>query len=232
MVAEINGVASAELNLHRHLLWLAGGIAALQGGRCFYCHDPLGSTPEADHFILRIRYGIDAWKTWSWRASAATTASATCSPAPRMSLPGPAATGTTMPHSPGWLPPPGETPTGRDHSRGPLDLQPPATKRHPAVARVDAYHVLEAGRGRQRWIGDDDIVHQHEGRKLHRRRPVPSAASGMRSVGTVHTANRRRTFGPMPPLVPARPCRDRHDQHGKTTEVWERHDISPAFYPQ
>ena len=52
MVAEINGVASAELNLH-----------------CFYCHDPLGSTPEADHFILRIRYGIDAWKTWSWPAA-------------------------------------------------------------------------------------------------------------------------------------------------------------------
>ena len=69
MVAEINGVASAELNLHRHLFGsdrilpprpLRDGVAALQDGRCFYCHDPLGSTPEADHFIPRIRCGIDA----------------------------------------------------------------------------------------------------------------------------------------------------------------------------
>jgi len=69
MVAEINGVASAELNLHRHLFGsdrilpprpLRDGIAALQDGRCFYCHDPLSGTPEADHFIPRIRCGIDA----------------------------------------------------------------------------------------------------------------------------------------------------------------------------
>jgi hypothetical protein len=69
MVAEINGVASAELDLHRHLFGsdrilpprpLREGIAVLQDGRCFYCHGPLGSTPEADHFIPRIRCGIDA----------------------------------------------------------------------------------------------------------------------------------------------------------------------------
>jgi len=69
MVAEINGVASAELDLHRHLFGsdpilpprpLRDGIAALQDGRCFYCHGPLGSTPEADHFIARVRCGIDA----------------------------------------------------------------------------------------------------------------------------------------------------------------------------
>ena len=69
MVAEINGVAPDELNLHRHLFGsdrvlppkaLRDGIAALQGGRCFYCHKPLDSTPEADHFIPRIRCGIDA----------------------------------------------------------------------------------------------------------------------------------------------------------------------------
>ena len=98
MVAEINGVASAELNLHRHLFGsdrilpprpLRDGIAALQGGRCFYCHDPLGSTPEAGHFIPRIRCGIDAWKTWSWPTGGATTTSVTCSPAPRMSRPRP-----------------------------------------------------------------------------------------------------------------------------------------------
>jgi len=69
MVAEINGVASAELDLHRHLFGserilpprpLRDGIAALQDGRCFYCRGPLGSTPEADHFIARVRCGIDA----------------------------------------------------------------------------------------------------------------------------------------------------------------------------
>ncbi len=57
MVAEINGVATDELNLHRHLFGsdrilppqpLRDGIAALQDGLCFYCHQPLGSGPEAD----------------------------------------------------------------------------------------------------------------------------------------------------------------------------------------
>jgi len=69
MVAEINGVATAELGLHRHLFGsdrvvppraLRDGIAALQHGRCFYCHRTLGATPQADHFIPRIRCGIDA----------------------------------------------------------------------------------------------------------------------------------------------------------------------------
>jgi hypothetical protein len=31
----------------------------LQDGRCLYCHGPLGSAPEADHFIAWVR-GIDA----------------------------------------------------------------------------------------------------------------------------------------------------------------------------
>jgi hypothetical protein len=69
MVAEINGVAKAELDLHRHLFGsgrlippkaLRDGIAALQGERCFYCRDSLGGTTEADHFIPRVRCGIDA----------------------------------------------------------------------------------------------------------------------------------------------------------------------------
>ncbi len=69
MVADLNGVASEELDLHRHLFGsdrllprrpLRDGIAALQEGRCFYCHGPLGTTPEADHFITRVRCGIDA----------------------------------------------------------------------------------------------------------------------------------------------------------------------------
>jgi hypothetical protein len=69
MVAEINGVAKVELDLHRHLFGsdrlipprqLREGIAALQADRCFYCHGPLGVRPEADHFIPRVRCGVDA----------------------------------------------------------------------------------------------------------------------------------------------------------------------------
>jgi 5-methylcytosine-specific restriction endonuclease McrA len=69
MVAEINQVATVELDLHRHLFGsdrvlppkaLRDGIAALQDGRCFYCGQTLGTTPQADHFIPRIRCGIDA----------------------------------------------------------------------------------------------------------------------------------------------------------------------------
>jgi HNH endonuclease len=69
MVAEINGVAQAELDLYRHLFGsdrvippkaLRDGIAALQDDRCFYCRGDLGTAPEADHFVPRVRCGIDA----------------------------------------------------------------------------------------------------------------------------------------------------------------------------
>jgi hypothetical protein len=69
MVAEINGVAKVELDLHRHLFGadrlippkpLREGIAVLQANRCFYCRGPLGVRPEADHRIPRARCGIDA----------------------------------------------------------------------------------------------------------------------------------------------------------------------------
>lgn len=69
MVAEINGVAKAELDLHRHLFGsdrlippkaLRDGIAELQQNRCFYCRGTLGAAAEADHFIPRVRCGIDA----------------------------------------------------------------------------------------------------------------------------------------------------------------------------
>ncbi len=69
MVAELNQVAAVELDLHRHLFGsgrvippkpLRDGLAALQDGRCFYCGRGLGAAPEADHFIPRIRCGIDA----------------------------------------------------------------------------------------------------------------------------------------------------------------------------
>jgi len=39
---------------------LREGIAVLQAGRCFYCRGPLGARPEADHFIPRVRCGVDA----------------------------------------------------------------------------------------------------------------------------------------------------------------------------
>jgi hypothetical protein len=39
---------------------LRDGIAALQTDRCFYCRGPLGARPEADHFIPRVRCGVDA----------------------------------------------------------------------------------------------------------------------------------------------------------------------------
>jgi len=62
-------VATVELDLHRHLFGsdrvtppkaLRDGIAALQDGQCFYCGRTLGVTSETDHFIPRIRSGIDA----------------------------------------------------------------------------------------------------------------------------------------------------------------------------
>jgi 5-methylcytosine-specific restriction endonuclease McrA len=69
MVAEINKVATVELDLHRQLFGsdrivppkaLRDDIAALQFGQCFYCSGTLGISPEADHFIPRIRCGVDA----------------------------------------------------------------------------------------------------------------------------------------------------------------------------
>ena len=69
MVAEINRVATEEQDLHRHLFGrdrlappkaLREGLASLQAGRCFYCGAPFHRAPEADHFIPRVRCGIDA----------------------------------------------------------------------------------------------------------------------------------------------------------------------------
>ena len=69
MVAEINKVATAERDLHRHLFGsdrvlppkvLRDGIAALRGNRCFYCGQTLSAAPQADHLIPRVRCGIDA----------------------------------------------------------------------------------------------------------------------------------------------------------------------------
>jgi 5-methylcytosine-specific restriction endonuclease McrA len=69
MVAELNQIAREEENLSRHLFGrdrvtppraLREGLADLQAGQCFYCAKSLGRTPEADHFIPRVRCGIDA----------------------------------------------------------------------------------------------------------------------------------------------------------------------------
>ena len=69
MVAEINDVATEEQALHRHLFGrdrltppkaLREGLADLQASRCFYCRRPFRRAPDADHFIPRVRCGIDA----------------------------------------------------------------------------------------------------------------------------------------------------------------------------
>ena len=69
MVAAINNVATEERDLHRHLFGrdrltppkaLREGLADPQASRCFYCRRPFRRAPEADHFIPRVRCGIDA----------------------------------------------------------------------------------------------------------------------------------------------------------------------------
>jgi 5-methylcytosine-specific restriction endonuclease McrA len=146
MVAEINQVATAELDLHRHLFGsdriippkvLRDGIAALQDGRCFYCGGTLGAAPEADHFIPRIRCGIDAIENL-------VLADRRCNNDKRDLLSGP-------PHVTAWA--------RRNQRHGPaltslatasrwdtdraatvavarVNIQPPAPRRHPAVARI------------------------------------------------------------------------------------------------
>lgn len=68
MVATLNRVAAEEQDLHRHLFGqdrlvapkaLREGLASLQAGCCFYCGTPFHRAPEADHFIPRVRCGID-----------------------------------------------------------------------------------------------------------------------------------------------------------------------------
>ena len=146
MVAEINKVATVELDLHRHLFGsgrvlppraLRDGIAALQDGQCFYCGSTLGATPEADHFIPRIRCGIDAIENL-------VLADRRCNNDKRDLLPGP-------PHVTAWArrnhrhgptlttlataSQLGHRPRG-NHGRCPVDLQPPTPRRHPTVARI------------------------------------------------------------------------------------------------
>jgi hypothetical protein len=69
MVAKLNKVSTVEEDLRQHLFGspriapsrvLREGLKDLQGGRCFYCADPLIGITEVDHFIPRVRCGIDA----------------------------------------------------------------------------------------------------------------------------------------------------------------------------
>ena len=115
---------------------LRDGIAALQDSRCFYCREGLGSAAEADHFIPRIRCGIDAVENL-------VLADRRCNKDKRDLLPGPAhvtawARRNQCQHRtrrPGHRRPVGHRP-GSDRGRGPLDLRPPARNTRPAAARV------------------------------------------------------------------------------------------------
>ena len=69
MVAQLNKVATVEEDLRLHLFgsprvspskMLRDGLMDLQAGRCFYCGDRLVGNTEVDHFIPRVRSGIDA----------------------------------------------------------------------------------------------------------------------------------------------------------------------------
>jgi hypothetical protein len=67
-VASLNDVARVEVCLHDHLFGkdrlplpkaLREVLEELQGGRCFYCPEEIGRA-DADHFLPRVRCGIDA----------------------------------------------------------------------------------------------------------------------------------------------------------------------------
>lgn len=69
MVARLSNVATVEEDLRHHLFgsprvpfskMLRDGLADLQAGSCFYCGQHLLGATEVDHFIPRVRCGIDA----------------------------------------------------------------------------------------------------------------------------------------------------------------------------
>lgn len=69
MVARLNNVNTEEEALYEHLFGservplpagLKGELGELQEGRCFYCGDRLPASARADHFLPRVRCGIDA----------------------------------------------------------------------------------------------------------------------------------------------------------------------------
>lgn len=69
MVAQLSNVATVEETLRHHLFGfprspfpkkLRDGLAGLQAGSCFYCGHQLVGRTQVDHFIPRVRCGIDA----------------------------------------------------------------------------------------------------------------------------------------------------------------------------
>ena len=69
MVGRLNGVATVEEDLRRHLFgsprivptkMLRHGLRDLQANQCFYCHRPLLGLAEVDHFIPRVRSANDS----------------------------------------------------------------------------------------------------------------------------------------------------------------------------
>ena len=156
-------MATAELDLHRHLFGsdrllppraLRDGITALQDGQCFYCRRTLGATPEADHFIPRIRCGIDAIENL-------VLADRQCNNDKRELLPGPTHVGA-------WA--------RRNQRHGPAltslamasrwDTDPAATV---AVAR-SIYSHLPPG-GTPLWLGFKDVGNADPAAALVRQQP-------------------------------------------------------------
>jgi hypothetical protein len=69
MVAQLSNVATVEEALRHHLFgsprttfskMVRDGLTDLQAGSCFYCGQRLVGATEVDHFIPRVRCGIDA----------------------------------------------------------------------------------------------------------------------------------------------------------------------------
>jgi hypothetical protein len=69
MVAAMNRLDLDEQHLREHLfgverrafpVGLRSGLAEIQGGRCFYCAQPLGPRGDVDHFVPWARYPNDA----------------------------------------------------------------------------------------------------------------------------------------------------------------------------
>ena len=120
MVATINKVATEEQDLHRHLFGrdrltppkaLRDGLAELQAGRCFYCRKPFRRAPDADHFIPRVRCGIDAVENLALPIALATTINAISCRPPRWSTPGPTGISNTKARWPSSPVPAGGTQT-------------------------------------------------------------------------------------------------------------------------
>jgi hypothetical protein len=144
MVAEINGVAKAEMDLHRHLFGSdpADSSKAAAGRHRGPAGGPLLLLPgiswypaEADHFIPASAAASMPWRISSWPTGHATTTSVTCSLAPsrgHLGTPQPPslrqARSARQRQQVGYRP-------ACHRGRCTLDLRPPAQGRHAALPR-------------------------------------------------------------------------------------------------